>query len=125
MYFAGTAQDGGYTYRRTNMARIKPELLKQLVNYVHNEQPGTIVVDTKAHFLYVAFENNTALRYGVGVGKEGFKWFGRAAVDRKAEQGRNGRMIDLQLRGYDRWPIGRIGESDAAGDLKSPSGPAS
>jgi len=77
-------QDGQYSYRRTNMNKIDPQLRKQLVNYVHNEQPGTIVVDTKAHFLYVAFENNTALRYGVGVGKEGFKWYGRAEVDRKA-----------------------------------------
>ena len=84
LYFDGTTQDGGYVYRRTNMARIDPVWRKQLVNYVHNEQPGTIVVDTKAHFLYVAFENNTALRYGVGVGKEGFKWYGRAEVDRKA-----------------------------------------
>jgi lipoprotein-anchoring transpeptidase ErfK/SrfK len=83
-YFVGMVQDGGYSYRRTNMTKIKPQWQKQLVNYVHNEQPGTIVVDTKAHFLYVAFENNTALRYGVGVGKEGFKWYGRAEVDRKA-----------------------------------------
>jgi lipoprotein-anchoring transpeptidase ErfK/SrfK len=84
-YFVGMVQDGGYSYRRTNMTKIKPQWQKQLVNYVHNEQPGTIVVDTKAHFLYVAFENNTALRYGVGVGKnEAFKWYGRAQVDRKA-----------------------------------------
>src|ERR1700730_15523930 len=74
-FFAGTVQDNGYVYRRTNMNRIDPVWRKQLVNYVHNEQPGTIVVDTKAHFLYVAFENNTAVRYGVGVGKEGFKWY--------------------------------------------------
>ena len=84
LYFSGMVQDGQYSYRRTNMNKIDPQLRKQLVNYVHNEQPGTIVVDTKAHFLYVAFENNTALRYGVGVGKEGFKWYGRAEVDRKA-----------------------------------------
>ncbi|MBV8183376.1 MAG: L,D-transpeptidase [Hyphomicrobiales bacterium] len=83
-YFAGTVEDNGYVYRRTNMDRIDPVWRKQLVNYVHSEQPGTIVVDTKAHFLYVAFENNTALRYGVGVGKEGFKWYGRAQVERKA-----------------------------------------
>src|SRR6516225_2699456 len=84
-YFSGMVQDNGFAYRKTNMAKIAPQLQKQLVNYVHNEQPGTIVVDTKAHFLYVAFENNTALRYGVGVGKnEAFKWYGRAQVERKA-----------------------------------------
>jgi len=84
LYFAGTATDGGYVYRRTNMAQIDPVWRKQLVNYVHSEHPGTIVVDTRAHFLYVCFENNTALRYGCGVGKEGFKWYGRAQVQRKS-----------------------------------------
>jgi lipoprotein-anchoring transpeptidase ErfK/SrfK len=82
-YFNGTAEDNGFTYRRTNMSAIDPSLRRQLVKYQHNELPGTIVVDTRAHFLYVAFENNTALRYGVGVGKEGFQWFGRAQIDRK------------------------------------------
>jgi lipoprotein-anchoring transpeptidase ErfK/SrfK len=82
-YFNGTAEDNGFTYRRTNLSAIDPSLRRQLVKYQHNELPGTIVVDTRAHFLYVAFENNTALRYGVGVGKEGFQWFGRAQIDRK------------------------------------------
>jgi lipoprotein-anchoring transpeptidase ErfK/SrfK len=82
-FFNGTAEDNGFTYRRTNMSAIDPTLRRQLVKYQHNELPGTIVVDTRAHFLYVAFENNTALRYGVGVGKEGFQWFGRAQIDRK------------------------------------------
>src|SRR4029077_15791466 len=44
---------------------------------------------------------------------------GRTAVYRKAEQARNCRLIDLQLRGYDRWPFGRIGKSDGAGDVAS------
>jgi lipoprotein-anchoring transpeptidase ErfK/SrfK len=83
-YFAGMVEDNGYSYRKTNMAKIDPVWRKQLVHYVHSEHPGTLVVDTRAHFLYVCFENNTALRYGVGVGKEGFKWYGRAEVDRKA-----------------------------------------
>ena len=52
--------------------------------YIDKEPPGSLVVDTKNHALYVNFENNTALRYGVGVGKEGFQWFGRAEVGRKA-----------------------------------------
>src|SRR5665213_2909477 len=63
-FFAGASQDNGFSYRKTNMAKIDPVWRKQLVHYTHSEEPGTIVVDSKAHFLYVAFENNTALRYG-------------------------------------------------------------
>ena len=84
-YFVGLTPDSGFSYRKTNMALIPKEFRRQLVKYKHKEPPGTIVVDTANHFLYVTFENNTALRYGVGVGKtEGFQWFGRAQVMRKA-----------------------------------------
>ena len=82
-YFAGSAQDNGVTYRATNIQVIDPVWHRQLVHYNHTEMPGTIIVDTTNHFLYVTFENNTALRYGVGVGKEGFQWFGTAQVNRK------------------------------------------
>lgn len=83
-YFAGMASDNGHNYRRTNFNVIDPRWRRQLVQYYSDEPPGTVVVDTRDHFLYVVFENRTALRYGVGVGKEGFQWFGRANVDRKA-----------------------------------------
>ena len=84
-YFNGTTADGGFSYRSTNMKHIDPKLHRQLVAFTHKEPPGVIIVDTRNHYLYVTFENNTALRYGVGVGKEGFQWFGRAQVMRKAE----------------------------------------
>jgi lipoprotein-anchoring transpeptidase ErfK/SrfK len=83
-YFDGKAEDGGFAYRKTNMKNIAPRFRRQLVKYIHKEPPGSLVVDTKSHALYVTFENNTALRYGVGVGREGFQWFGRAVVGRKA-----------------------------------------
>jgi lipoprotein-anchoring transpeptidase ErfK/SrfK len=83
-FFDGEAEDGGFVYRKTKMAMIDPKYRRQLVKYVHKEPPGSLVVDTKNHALYVTFENNTALRYGVGVGREGFQWFGRAEVGRKA-----------------------------------------
>ena len=84
-YFDGTTPDAGFSYRRTNMKHIDPKLHRQLVSFTHSEPAGVIIIDTKNHYLYVTFENNTALRYGVGVGKEGFQWFGRAQVMRKAE----------------------------------------
>jgi lipoprotein-anchoring transpeptidase ErfK/SrfK len=83
-FYDGLAEDNGFQYRRTNMRRIAPRFRRQLVKYIHREPPGSLVVDTKNHALYVTFENNTALRYGVGVGREGFQWFGRAEVGRKA-----------------------------------------
>jgi len=83
-YFVGYAEDHGFKYRKTNMDLIDPKWRRQLVRYTHSEPPGTVVVDTPNHFLYVLFDNHTAIRYGVGVGKEGFQWFGRAQIGRKA-----------------------------------------
>ncbi|MEM9629731.1 MAG: L,D-transpeptidase [Pseudomonadota bacterium] len=83
-YFNGYQPDNGFQYRRTNLNRIKPVWRRQMVKYFSPEPPGTVVVDTTNHFLYWIWENNTALRYGVGVGREGFKWYGRARIDRKA-----------------------------------------
>jgi len=83
-YFSGVVEDTGFQYRRTNFDAIKPQWRRQMVKYLSPEPSGTIVVDTRNHFLYWIWENNTALRYGVGVGREGFQWFGYARVDRKA-----------------------------------------
>lgn len=83
-YFTGYKEDNGFRYRTTNFNRIDPVWHRQMVKYFSPEPPGTVVVDTRHHFLYVVWENNTALRYGVGVGREGFQWFGRARIDRKA-----------------------------------------
>lgn len=83
-YFAGTAVDNGVTYRRTNFDKIDKAWRRQVVKYFSGEPAGTVVVDTSHHFLYLIIENQTAMRYGVGVGREGFKWYGRASISRKA-----------------------------------------
>ncbi len=49
------------------------------------EAPGTIIVDTKANFLYFVLPNKRAIRYGVATGSEAFGWTGAAVVKRKAE----------------------------------------
>ena len=82
-FFGGSIADHGFEFRETNMLAIDPQWRRQLVDYSHVQRPGTIIVDTSNHFLYVAYENNVALRYGVGVGLDGFKWYGTANVDRK------------------------------------------
>jgi lipoprotein-anchoring transpeptidase ErfK/SrfK len=84
LYFDGAVSDNGFSYRKTNFKRIKPQWHRQMVKYFSSEPQGTVVIDTRHHFLYMIWENNTALRYGVGVGREGFQWFGRARIDRKA-----------------------------------------
>jgi lipoprotein-anchoring transpeptidase ErfK/SrfK len=66
-------------------ATLDPRLRRQRVRYQTNERPGTIVVDTGARFLYVVEENGWATRYGVGVGREGANFRGRAVIQRKAE----------------------------------------
>src|SRR3974377_2292499 len=53
------------------------------VEYSTREKPGTIVINPSEHFLYLVEKEGRALRYGVGVGAEGFVWSGVAAVDIK------------------------------------------
>jgi lipoprotein-anchoring transpeptidase ErfK/SrfK len=58
---------------------------KQEVFFRTNEAPGTIVIDTKDRFLYLVQPNNRALRYGIGVGRDGFQWSGLQKISRKQE----------------------------------------
>lgn len=58
---------------------------RQAVLFRSNEPPGTIVIHSSERFLYVVQGNNRALRYGIGVGREGFQWSGLVKVSRKAE----------------------------------------
>jgi lipoprotein-anchoring transpeptidase ErfK/SrfK len=55
------------------------------VTYPTSEAPGTIVIDTPHTFLYLVLGNGKALRYGIGVGRQGFTWSGTEAISRKAE----------------------------------------
>lgn len=58
---------------------------RQVVNYPTREAPGTIIVDTPNTYLYYVLGNGQALRYGIGVGRDGFTWSGVQTVTRKAE----------------------------------------
>ncbi len=64
--------------------QIKPQFRRQLVRYDGPEQPGTIVIDTRNRHLYLVRGNGEALRFGVGVGRDGFRWQGEAYIGRKA-----------------------------------------
>jgi lipoprotein-anchoring transpeptidase ErfK/SrfK len=66
-----------------DLSQIGPEFLRRQVDYVTPERPGTIIVDPDARFLYLVQEDGMAMRYGVGVGKAGFGWSGRAVIQYK------------------------------------------
>jgi lipoprotein-anchoring transpeptidase ErfK/SrfK len=64
---------------------LDPEWRKQVVYYRSNEAPGTIIISTKERHLYLIQGNGRAIRYGIGVGREGFQWQGLLNITRKAE----------------------------------------
>ena len=64
---------------------LPAEFRPQPVFYRTNEPPGTIIVQTEERFLYLVQGDNVAIRYGVGVGREGFQWSGLLKISRKQE----------------------------------------
>jgi lipoprotein-anchoring transpeptidase ErfK/SrfK len=68
-----------------DVSKIDPVYLRQVVSYPTAEQPGTIIVDTPNHFLYLVLGDGQAMRYGIGVGREGFSWAGRAYIGDRQE----------------------------------------
>lgn len=65
------------------LAREYPTTTREIVQDPTNERPGTITVDTNNRYLYLSLPNGQAVRYGVGVGRQGFTWKGRTHIGRK------------------------------------------
>jgi lipoprotein-anchoring transpeptidase ErfK/SrfK len=65
--------------------QLPAEYRHQMVFFRSTETPGTIIVHTSERFLYIVQGNNRALRYGIGVGREGFQWQGLQRISRKQE----------------------------------------
>ncbi|HRF09855.1 MAG TPA: L,D-transpeptidase [Xanthobacteraceae bacterium] len=84
-YLPDAIPDNRFPIRKVRQELLNPEFRRQLVSFRHSEQPGTLVVDAKNYFLYLLREGGQAIRYGVGVGREGFGWSGNAYVGRVAE----------------------------------------
>ncbi len=80
----GVIPDEPYDVPVVDLARLHPSLHRQVVAYDGPGRPGTIVVDTGARFLYLVGSGGAALRYGIGVGRQGFSWSGAAEIRRKA-----------------------------------------
>ncbi|WP_396120246.1 L,D-transpeptidase [Devosia aquimaris] len=82
----GTMTNEKFVVQAMDLRRVDPQFWRQEVPYVTSERPGTLVVDTPNHFLYLVMEGGRALRYGVGVGKsEALVFRGTATIGRKAE----------------------------------------
>jgi lipoprotein-anchoring transpeptidase ErfK/SrfK len=64
---------------------LDPEFRRTMVLYRTTEAPGTIIIQTSERHLYVVQGNGRALRYGIGVGRDGFQWQGLLTISRKAE----------------------------------------
>ena len=79
------AIDDKFPIGAVNLSRINPVFLRSQVPYASREPAGTIVVDPRRHYLYFINGDGTAMRYGVGVGRQGFAWKGTATINSKQE----------------------------------------
>ncbi len=92
---------------------------RRKVNYKGPHKPGTIIVDTSERRLYHVLDNGKAMKYGVGVGKDGFQWSGTHRITRKAEwpgwtppaamrarERRAGRILPAYMEGGPNNPLG-------------------
>ncbi len=66
-------------------APLPQQFQRQLVDYPTTQPPGTIIVDTSHTYLYLVMAHGKALRYGIGVGREGFTWAGTERISRMKE----------------------------------------
>jgi lipoprotein-anchoring transpeptidase ErfK/SrfK len=64
---------------------LDPEFRKQVVYYRTTEAPGTIIISTAERHLYLVQPGGRAVRYGIGVGRDGFQWQGLLNITKKAE----------------------------------------
>jgi len=66
-------------------AELPARLRLQIVGYATHEAPGTVVIDTPNTYLYYVLGGGQAIRYGIGVGRDGFTWSGVQSITKKAE----------------------------------------
>jgi lipoprotein-anchoring transpeptidase ErfK/SrfK len=77
--------DDRFPIDHTEVLKVEPAFRRVEVSYPTALNPGTLVVDPGAKYLYLVLEGERALRYGVGVGREGFEWSGEAIIGRTAK----------------------------------------
>ena len=80
-----SVRDAGYQLPTVPAYKVPKKYHRQRVRFDTSEKPGTIIVDTGAKFLYLVEGDGKAMRYGIGVGRDGFEWSGTARVGAKRE----------------------------------------
>jgi lipoprotein-anchoring transpeptidase ErfK/SrfK len=83
--FHQIAPDRGMTDENGVTAETPARLRRQVVEYSTTEAPGTVIVDTPNTYLYFVLGGGKAIRYGIGVGRDGFTWSGVKTIERKSE----------------------------------------
>jgi lipoprotein-anchoring transpeptidase ErfK/SrfK len=79
----GARRDEPYPIPAVNLRKLRPRYRRRIVDYPTAEIPGTIIVDTPNRFLYLVLGEGKAMRYGVGIGRDGFTWGGRGRIQYK------------------------------------------
>jgi len=97
-----------------DLSQIPEQFHRQFVAYDGTEWPGTVIVDPDARHLFYILEGGQALRYGVGVGREGFAWSGEAEVGMKRRWPRWVPPVEMVLRDKNaaKWANGQPGGPD-------------
>jgi lipoprotein-anchoring transpeptidase ErfK/SrfK len=83
MYFAMPQER--FPIPEVNVSQIDQKFWRSEVDYSSDERVGTLIVDTPNKYLYHVLPGGRATRYGIGVGRDGFAWSGRAIVAYKRE----------------------------------------
>ncbi len=103
-----------YPIEPADLTRIPKQFHRQFVSYDGPEWPGTIIVDPDARYLFHVLEGGQALRYGVGVGRDGFAWSGEAQISLKRRWPRWVPPSEMVLRDKNaaKWANGQPGGPD-------------
>jgi lipoprotein-anchoring transpeptidase ErfK/SrfK len=79
----GALADEPYPIPAVDLKKLRPKYRRRIVDFPTAEIPGTIIVDTPNRFLYLVLGDGKAMRYGVGIGRDGFTWGGRGRIQYK------------------------------------------
>ncbi|WP_181705504.1 L,D-transpeptidase [Chthonobacter rhizosphaerae] len=94
----GAMPDEQFPIPAIDLRQIDPRYFRREVGYDSEEAPGTIVIEPHDKYLYLVQPDGRAMRYGIGVGREGFGWSGRAVIRRKAEWPSWHPPVEMQAR---------------------------
>lgn len=84
-FIAPRALAEDYPISRDDIQKVPKKYRRKSVRFNEDFDPGTIVIDTRQKFLYLVQPDGRAIRYGIGVGRQGFSWSGSAVIKRKAK----------------------------------------